>query len=26
VIAKLLPEDAQTGVLIAAQQARRWAH
>ena len=26
VIAKLLPEEAQTGVLIAAQQARRWAH
>jgi hypothetical protein len=26
VIAKLLPEDAQTGALIAAQQSRRWAH
>lgn len=26
VITRLLPEDAQTGVLIDAQQARRWAH
>lgn len=26
VIAKLLPEEAQAGVLTAAQQARRWAH
>jgi len=26
VIAKLLPEDAQTGMIVASQQARRWAH
>jgi precorrin-4 methylase len=26
VIARLLPEEAQTGVLTAAQAARRWAH
>jgi precorrin-4 methylase len=26
VIARLLPEDAQTGVMVAAQSARRWAH
>ena len=26
VIAKLLPEDAQTGMIVATQQARRWAH
>jgi precorrin-4 methylase len=26
VIARLLPEDAQTGVLNASQVARRWAH
>ena len=26
VIARLLPEDAQTGVLVASQSARRWAH
>jgi hypothetical protein len=26
VIARLLPEDAQTGVLVSSQSARRWAH
>jgi precorrin-4 methylase len=26
VIARLLPEDAQTDVLVARQHARRWAH
>ena len=26
VIASLLPEDAQTGMLESSQQARRWAH
>jgi precorrin-4 methylase len=26
VIARLLPEDAQTGVLVASQFGRRWAH
>jgi precorrin-4 methylase len=26
VIARLLPEEAQAGVLDASQQARRWAH
>lgn len=26
VIAKLLPEDAQSGMIVATQQARRWAH
>ena len=26
VIARLLPEDAQTGVMVSSQSARRWAH
>jgi hypothetical protein len=26
VIARLLPEDAQSGMLIASPPARRWAH